>query len=285
MRKLDFSVNSWVFGPISFDELAKRAKRIGLDGLELDGEPDTKDLKHMKEVLEETGLKPISVCGTFNTENRAFNHVDPFLRDQAINYGKKLVDMAVYMGTDKVLLVPSMVNRLTYFADRQTDRNHAVKAIREVAQYAKERGIRLMLECVNKYEVNLVYSLKDGIDLANEIGTGNIGLVADTFHMQLEEKDGIGNAIRKDGKGYILHQHLGDNNREVPGKGCMDFKEICLALRDIDYGGAVSFEPLPKHLTPEEIGQGLLDPNELEADILKSMKMLKAIMELIEGTE
>lgn len=283
MKKLDFSVNSWVFGPISFEELAERAKRIGLDGLELDGEPDTKDLKHMKEVLKKTGLKPISVCGTFNTENRAYNHADVLLRKQAVDYGKKLVDMAVYMGTDKVLLVPGMVNRQTYFADRETDWKHAVESIRAVAEYASQKGnIKIMLECVNKYEVNLVYSLWDGIKMADEIGTGNIGLVADTFHMQLEEKDGIENAIRSYGKGAILHQHLGDNNREVPGKGCMDWKGIFMALRDIDYEGAVSFEPLPKHLTPEEIGLGMLKPGELEADLTKSIKMLKSIMDMIE---
>lgn len=283
MKKLDFSVNSWVFGPISFDELAGRAKRIGLDGLELDGEPDTKDLKHMKAVLEETGLKPISICGTFNTENRAYNHADAAMREQAVAYGKKLVDMAVYMGTDKVLLVPSMVNRLTYFADRQTDWAHMIESVKKVAEYALEKGgIKIMLECVNKYEVNLVYSLQDGIKLAHDIGTGNIGLVADTFHMQLEEKDGVANAIRNDGKGYILHQHMGDNNREVPGKGCMDWKDILTALRDIDYNGAVSFEPLSKHLTPKEIGSGLLNPDELEEDMKKSLQMLRSIMEMIE---
>lgn len=283
MKKIDFSVNSWVFGPITFDELAERAKRIGLDGLELDGEPDTKDLKHMKSVLEKTGLKPISICGTFSTEDRAYNHKDASMREQAVIYGKKLVDMAEYMGTDKVLLVPSMVNRLAYFTDRQTDLKHMVESIGQVAEYARRKNnIKIMLECVNKYEVNLICSLLDGIKLANEIGTGNIGLAADTFHMQLEERDGIANAIRRYGRGYILHQHLGDNNREVPGKGCIDFKEILMALKEINYCGAVSFEPLPNHLTPEEIRLGKMSPDDLEADITRSVRMLKSIMEMIE---
>lgn len=282
MGQIEFSVNSWVFGPITFEELAERAKRIGLDGLELNGEPDTIDLRQRKAVLEKTGLKPVSVCGTFSMENRAFNHSDASMQKQAVIYGRKLVDMASYMGTDKVLLVPSMVNRLTYFTDRQTDWAHAAESVREVAEYAKENGIKIMLECVNKYEVNLVYSLQDGIKLANDIGTGNIGLTADTFHMQLEEKDGIAGAIRKYGKGHILHQHLGDNNREVPGKGCMDWNDILRALKEIEYEGAVSFEPLPAHLTPEEIGSGMLDADCLEEDMTKSIRMLKAMLEMME---
>lgn len=281
MKKINFAVNSWVFGPISFDELAERAKRIGLDGLELNGEPDTEDVAHMKEVLTKTGLKPISVCGTFSMEERAFNHSHEEMRKKAVEYGKKLVDMAKFVGSDRVLLVPSMVNRLTYYSDRQTDWNRSVESIREVASYAKENNIKVMLECVNKYEVNLVYSANDGIQMAKEIGTGNVGLVTDTFHMQLEEKDGIANAIRSAGKEYVMHQHLGDNNREVPGMGCMDWKEIFMALRDIDFEGAVSFEPLPKHLTPEEINAGMYDPDELEENMLKSITMLKSIMELL----
>ncbi|WMC93986.1 sugar phosphate isomerase/epimerase family protein [Kineothrix sp. MB12-C1] len=281
MKKINFSVNSWVFGPISFEELAKRAKRIGLDGLELDGEPDTIDLVHMKKVLKETGLKAISVCGTFSMEERSFSHSDEMMRRNAIEYGKKLVDMALYMETDRILLVPSMVNRLTYYVDRQTDWNHSVESIREVAEYAKENNIKVMLECVNKYEVNLVYSANDGKQMAEEIGTGNVGLVTDTFHMNLEEKDGIANAIRSAGKEFIMHQHLGDNNREVPGMGCMNWKEIFMALRDIDFEGAVSFEPLPNRLTPEEISAGMLDPDELEQNMTKSIKMLNFIMELM----
>jgi D-psicose/D-tagatose/L-ribulose 3-epimerase len=76
-----------------------------------------------------------------------------------------------------------------------------------------------------------------------------------------------------------MHLHLGDNNREVPGKGCRDWRTIFQALSDIDFSGAVSFEPLPHRMTPEEIGMGMLDPNELQKEMMVSIQMLKSIME------
>lgn len=127
----------------------------------------------------------------------------------------------------------------------------------------------------------MVYSLADGIRMAKDIGTGNVGVVADTFHMNLEEKDGIANAIRNTGSEWILHQHLGDNNREVPGKGCMDWREILMALRDINYQGAVSFEPVPAHMGLTEVCKGIYDPDVLEREMKQSLEMLCGITELL----
>lgn len=281
MKKIDFTVNSWVFGPIPFEELVKRACRIGLSGLELDGEPEKYDVSQMRRLLMENNLKPVSVCGTFSRPDRAFNHSDEKMREKAVIYGKSLVDMAKEAGADRILLVPSEVFHLEHYADAATDWQHSVEAVRQVACYAKEKNIKVMLECVNKYEVNMVYSLQDGIRMAKDIDTGNVGLVADTFHMQLEEKDGVAGAIRNTGKEWIMHQHLGDNNRELPGKGSMNWQEILKALRDIEFEGALSFEPLPGHLTPEEIGQGRYCADVLEKEMKKSMDMMKGIMALL----
>ena len=279
MANFKYSVNSWVFGPITVEDLAKRAKRIGLDGLEIDGEPEKYDIGKMKAVLEENGLAAVDVCGTFQTQERAFNNNNREQRAQAVAYAKSMVDMAVELGTDKILVVPSQVGAELY-VDKETDWKNSVEALTEVARYAKERGVSVMLECVNKYEVHMVYSLADGVRMAREIGTGNVGVVADTFHMQLEEKDGIANAIRNTGTEWILHQHLGDNNREVPGKGCMDWKEILAALRDIGYEGYLSFEPVPAHMGLTEVCTGIYDPDVLEDEMTRSLQMLRGIENL-----
>jgi len=279
MKNIKFSVNSWVFGKIPFAELARRAKEIGLDGLEVDGEPDKLSVQEMKAILKANGLLPISVCGTFSTPDRAFNHSDSTMRNSAIAYGKKLVDMAYELETDRLLIVPSQVDKLTPYLSKEQDWENSVEAIRTVSEYAKEKGnIKIMLECVNKYEVSMVFTLEDGIRMAKQIGTGNIGLVGDTFHMQLEEASGIPSAIRSAEDQWLMHLHLGDNNREVPGKGCRNWREIFQALQDIDFSGAASFEPLPRRLTPGEIGAGLLNPDELQEEMTVSIQMLKGIM-------
>lgn len=279
MKNLKFTVNSWIFGNIPFTELARRAHEIGLDGLEIDGEPPKVDVPLMRETMAKYNLTAISICGTFGTHDRAFNHSDPAMREQAIAYGKGLVDLAVALDTDKVLVVPSRVDQLTPYDTKETDWNHAVESLRQVAQYAKEQGnITIMLECVNKYEVNMVYSLADGIRMAKDIGTGNVGLVGDTFHMQMEEAQGIPAAIRNAGDQWLTHLHLGDSNRELPGLGFRDWREVFQALQDIDFTGAVSFEPVPNHLSFQDIAQGKLDNDVLQAQMTTSIQMLKAMM-------
>jgi D-psicose/D-tagatose/L-ribulose 3-epimerase len=98
--------------------------------------------------------------------------------------------------------------------------------------------------------------------------------------MNLEEENGIHNAIRNAGS-WLGHLHLGDNTREVPGRGCINWREIMIALKDIDYQGALSFEPLPHRLTPEEIFGGVLDPQELADELGFSIQYLKSIMQTI----
>lgn len=134
---------------------------------------------------------------------------------------------------------------------------------------------------IEMIQVTLVITLEDGIHMAKEIGRDNVRIVGDTFHMHLEEEIGIYNAIRKAGKGWLVHLHLGDNTREVPGRGCINWREIFIALNDIDYQEKISIEPLPHRLTPVEIFNGELDPDELDRELAFSLSYLKSIMRTI----
>lgn len=281
MKKIMFSINSWIFGKTPIEEIARLAKQIGVDGLDISGEPDTTDIKRVKKALEAQGLIPFCINGNFTEETRALCHADAKIRKEAASYGKKCVDMAVELGSKKVLMVPSQVNKGDYFISKEEDWKHSVESLREVAQYAAEKGVTIILECVNKYEVTLVRTLKDGIRMAKDIGLPNVKIIGDTFHMNLEEESGIHNAIRHAGKEWIAHLHLGDNTREVPGKGCMNWREILMALIDIGYTEAVSFEPLPRRLTIEEIFAGVLDPADLANELKLSLGYLKSIEQAI----
>jgi D-psicose/D-tagatose/L-ribulose 3-epimerase len=282
MKQIPFSINSWIFGNVPIEKIAQRAKAIGVSSLDISGEPEKIDAIAVKNLLKKYNLTAICINGNFIEDSRAFNHSDPKLRANAIDYGKRCIDLANQIGTSKVLVVPSQVFKTSYFSSMQDDWNNSVSALQEVADYAMHHGkITIMLECVNKYEVSLVRTLDDGIKMAKDIGMENVKIIADTFHMHLEEQNGIHNAIRAAGNNWIAHLHVGDNTREVPGKGCINWREILLALRDIDYQGAISFEPLPHRLTPEQIFNGGLDPIELDKDLSFSLNYLTSIMHLI----
>ena len=281
MKAIKFSINSWIFGKTPIEDIARLAKKMGVDGLDISGEPDSIDIKRVKKALNKHDLMPLCINGNFTEESRVFCHSSADMRRAAVEYGKKCVDMAIELGAKKVLLVPSQVNGKAYFVSKEEDWKNSVESISEVSQYASENGIIILLECVNKYEVTLVRTLFDGIRMAKEIGLNNIKIAADTFHMNLEEDSGIHNALRHAGSQWIGHVHLGDNTREVPGRGCMNWREILMALNDIGYMEAISFEPLPHKLTLEEIFEGALDPEELAGELESSLKFLKAIMQTI----
>ena len=281
MKHLPFSINSWILGNISIEQIMQRAKSIGVSSVDISGEPEIIDAEEVKFLLNKYNLTPVCINGNFTEVSRAFNHCDPNLRSKAIKYGKGCIDLASRIGISKVLVVPSQVFKTDYFSSMQEDWNNSVSALQEVSDYAMHHRITIMLECVNKYEVSLVRTLDDGIKMAKDIGMANVKIIADTFHMHLEEQDGIHNAIRAAGNHWIAHLHVGDNTREVPGKGCINWREILLALRDIDYQGAISFEPLPYRLTPKQILNGELDPIELDKDLSISLSYLTAIMRAI----
>jgi D-psicose/D-tagatose/L-ribulose 3-epimerase len=281
VKKMIYSINSWIYGNTTIEEIAVRARQIGVDGLDISGEPDTINVKETKKVLENNGINAFCVNGNYTEDTRVFCHSDKSMREKAIEYGKKCVDMAAEIGAGNFLIVPSQVNATDYHISKQEDWKHSAESIREVAEHAKDQGIQIVLECVNKYEVSLVRTLQDGIDMAKQVELDNVKIIGDTFHMNLEESRGIANAIRQAGSKWLAHLHLGDNIREVPGMGCIDWREILIALDDIDYNGVLSFEPLPHRMTLDEIFAGALEPSVLSKELEFSLNYLKMIEKTI----
>lgn len=279
---MDFSINSWIYGPISIERIAELSANAGVDGLDISGEPDTIDISRTKKALTDNGLKAFCINGNYDNDDRVFCHNDKQQRAKAISYGKKCVDMAAELGAKNYLIVPSKINGTGYYSSREEDWNHAVEAIYEVAEYARKSGVTIGIECVNKYEVTLIRTLQEGIKLSEQIGLGNVKIIADTFHMNIEEVAGVHNAFRRAGGECLAHVHLGDNVREVPGKGCLNWREILMALKDINYSGALSFEPLPNRATLEEVFTGALSPVVLSKEIADSLTYLKSILRLID---
>jgi sugar phosphate isomerase/epimerase len=125
----------------------------------------------------------------------------------------------------------------------KTQRQRAVDALAACALFAKEKGVPLLLEPINRYETNFINNTREGLSLLDETGVTSFNLLLDTFHMNIEEPD-IATAIRLAGDrlGYI---HFADSNRQAPGSGHTDFKVILQALDETGYQGIISTEILP----------------------------------------
>ena len=95
------------------------------------------------------------------------------------------------------------------------------------------------MEPINRYEIDLLNTIEDSYSIASALDD-NVGLLIDTFHMNIEESN-LADAIRK-AHDLIWHVHIADNIRWAPGFGCLDFKSVVDALQDIGYKGYLSAE-------------------------------------------
>ena len=111
---------------------------------------------------------------------------------------------------------------------------------RELVAPLKGSSGKMLLEGINRYESPYLNSLKDCRDIIDKLGEKNAGLLADFFHMSIEEAD-ISESLRYGGD-LIFHVHLGDNNRLLPGRGAINWKQHLETLQTIGYDGFLSLE-------------------------------------------
>jgi sugar phosphate isomerase/epimerase len=128
-------------------------------------------------------------------------------------------------------------------AVHQAEYDIAIGATREVAAYAAERGVDLTVEAINRYETDFLNTGAETLAFIDDVGAPNVGLLLDTFHMNIEEAS-LTDAILTAGD-RLHHVHLVDSNRQAPGQGHIDFEAIIATLKQIGYTGYLSGEMLP----------------------------------------
>lgn len=131
---------------------------------------------------------------------------------------------------------------------KKEDKDSALRMLADelaaLCEYAPRVGAAgLVLEPLNRYETSIVNTLAEAGDLIKKVGAKNLGILADSFHMNIEERD-IATSIKK-ASGLVRHVHLADSNRWPPGMGHFDFEELFSALKKIGYSSFVSGEYLP----------------------------------------
>jgi sugar phosphate isomerase/epimerase len=147
-------------------------------------------------------------------------------------------------GFDAAVIIGGIRGKLKGTASEQSyQRQMGVDSIRKCAQFAREHGVILLIEPLNRYETNFINTASEGIQLLDEISEPSVRLALDTFHMNIEEVN-ISASIQSVGNrlGYI---HFADSNRLAPGQGHTDFAQVMHALTSIHYQGVIAVEILP----------------------------------------
>jgi len=116
----------------------------------------------------------------------------------------------------------------------------AVECFQSLGESLHENGITLALEPLNRFETYFLNTAADAVKLCSEIAHSSIGVLLDTFHTNIEEKD-VAAAFLKTGD-KLKHVHACENDRGIPGTGHVDFAGIAAALKKIGYDGWITIE-------------------------------------------
>jgi sugar phosphate isomerase/epimerase len=216
-----------------------RMVRLGYDAVELGGELPVEDAGRIRHLLDGAGMAVSSICPSF-TAGRDLSHPDPEVRENAVRYVRKLADLANAVAAPTIIIAPTAFLRNQPIASEEEEWAWAVESIRASGEYANSLGVNLTLECWNRYGTYLLNRLEQAVRLWRETGLPNGGVMADTYHMNIEERS-LPQAIRETGE-LLNHVHLSDSNRAAPGQGHIAFGSILQALVDIDYRGYLTFE-------------------------------------------
>lgn len=275
---MQYSISNWIYATEDLEKNLQRLAKYKYDAVELEGEPDKEkyEPKKVKKMLQQYGLEVSSIAGMYLWKEeikRDLASSDKKIREQTIAYLIKCIDYAKFISAKLVIVVPAAVSKLAPSLSKKEDWKNSVKAVQEVAKYAEKKDILLAIEPINRYETYLVNSVQDALGYAREVNSSHVKVMADTFHMNIEERD-IPEAIRIAGDN-LINVHIADSNRCSVGRGHINFKALIKALKEINYQYALTLEPLPPVYDPYLALEGGVSENIFDQYAAESIMGLK----------
>jgi D-psicose/D-tagatose/L-ribulose 3-epimerase len=222
--------------------LLKKTKKLGFDGVELFiDNPEAFPVEETKKALKENDLKvSFAVCQGKDTNTIS---PDANVRKAGVNFLKKCIDVAHAVGGPGSGIGGVNYAGWGYFtgtARTKQEWGWGTSCYREIARHAKEKGINLNIEPVNRFETYFINCAADAVQFCKDVGEPNVKVHLDTYHMMREEKD-LYKAITGTGK-YLGYFHACENERGVPGTGLVPWETVYKALKDMDYKGWITIE-------------------------------------------
>ena len=226
-------------------------KRTGVDVLEIETwfvlGKSASELWEIRKRACDLGLG-FSSNGGFDHTNDVSSD-EPSIRKKGIEMSKRAIDGLCELG----ISIWSGINYGAWLRrpqgvlskeEKKRIRDQSVQSLRKIVKTCEDRGIIYCLEIVNRFEQFLLNTVQEGLDMINEVGSPNVKLLLDTFHMNIEE-DSITDAITAAAAaGRLGELHVGEANRRIIGyqKTHMDWNSIFATLRMGKFDGLVTME-------------------------------------------
>ncbi len=248
---------------------------VGIEGIELRPDVVPAAAEEVRRAARETGVQPV-LCGA--RPGGAALDARPEERARYMAAVREALDLAADVGARGVIVLatselkeeparPRLADLSPWMGRHALERELLHAQLRELGPHAARRGVRVIIEPVNRYEQWGPTTVGAAADICRAAGEG-IGVMADFFHMQIEEAD-VGAAITAAGP-LLCPVHVADNTRGLPGTGHMDFRPGLRALRQIAYDGCYGFE-------------GWLPDRNPAAALRQAMEQLRVLMAEVSG--
>ncbi|MGC8787592.1 MAG: TIM barrel protein, partial [Anaerolineae bacterium] len=167
----------------------EKAAELGYDAIELSLlDPSPELLRRMTTTLRQKGLAVSAVATgqSYYTDGLSLTSTDPTVHAKLLDRMKRFLDfLAPWQG---LLIVGGVRGALSKEPAVQVEqRKWALEAVHHYAEYAQSVGVRVAIEPINRYETNFLNTVAEALVFADEVGLGNVVVLADTFHMNIEE--------------------------------------------------------------------------------------------------
>ena len=247
--KPKFGVDSFIWTEAFSDKdlwIIPKAKELGFETLDIFiANPETFPTEKVKAEVDKVGIEVVTTITL--TEKTNLISPKPKVRKKGVESMKKAVDINYALGS-------TILGGVNYAAwgyrtgkpRTQDEWNWSVDGMKEIASYAKDKGdLKICVEAVNRFETHFINIAEDGVRYCKDVGTGNIAVHLDCFHMIREELS-FKDAVETCGKEYLGYIHVCESNRGIPGTGLVPWKEFFTATKKIGYDGPMvieSFDP------------------------------------------
>ncbi len=226
----------------TYAERAAAARGFGFEGIEVSSRSVLEDLPEIKAALADGSLPVSTVCGSGRHDILCLDAAE---RAGRLNEIRRILDAAGEIGAEGLIIVPIRTgvrfpDLSPFMGERELETELAVAVLQDLASYAAERGTRLLLEPLIRYETPFIRRLAEATAICERVSSSGLAMMADFFHMATEEADPPA-SIRAAGR-WLRHVHLADSNRQTPGRGHTDFTASFRALMDIGFQGYLALE-------------------------------------------
>lgn len=223
-------------------ENVSKISKLGFDGVEMAvRNPEQLNVEWLASLIREHHMTvpAIQTGQVYLEEGLCFIHADPVIRSRAVDRIRAHVRLAGALGAKVIIgLVRGKKTGEIRHEDAET---WLIEALRECAR--EDSAVELVIEPINRYETDVINTVGSGMELMTKVKMDNVGLLLDTFHMNIEEPSISGSILMA--RERLFHFHIADSNRWHPGAGHIDFPGILDTLDQIGYGGFLTAEILP----------------------------------------